>query len=203
MSLFEDLQRYTGAQPDRHGECHLPCPACKHESSPRNPHCSFSEHGYHCFVCGANYSLPGLAKVLGMGERDYSAEVRRPEPKPVKPASWMANPGGLLAKYESHPRRYELWQGYKPLQRSTIERRRLGVGVLPVSRCHHERLIVPIWDGSMLVGLRGRSLGCDCGKWLAPGGTVLNLLPLFNADSLRRGAVVWIVENPVDALMIG
>ena len=77
------------------------------------------------------------------------------------------------------------------------------MGVLPASRCHHERLTVPVIDGSMIVGIRGRSLGCECGKWLAAGGTTLDMLPLYNCQALGTGQVVWIIENPIDALMVG
>jgi hypothetical protein len=45
-------------------------------------------------------------------------------------------------------------------------------------------------------------LGCECGKWLSSSGTILELLPLYNAEALKPGCVVWIVENPVDALLI-
>jgi hypothetical protein len=54
----------------------------------------------------------------------------------------------------------------------------------------------------MIVGLRGRAIGCKCAKWLAPGGTNLQLYPLYNEAALRPGCVVWIVENPIDALLL-
>jgi hypothetical protein len=114
----------------------------------------------------------------------------------------MARPDVLLERYENHPRRFEAWQAHKPVSVETIRRKRLGMGVLPASRCKHERLIVPILDGTMLVGLRGRAIACSCGKWLVAGGTTLEMLPLYNQEALQPGCVVWIVENPVDALLL-
>jgi phage/plasmid primase-like uncharacterized protein len=127
---------------------------------------------------------------------------------PVLPTRRQTTPGPAWAaagagRFAAHPRRYELWQAYKPLSEDTINRANLGVGVLPASRCNHERLIVPIYNDGELVCLRGRAINCDCGKWLASGGFSLDSLPLYNVDALPTGGVLWIVENPVDALMIG
>jgi len=200
--LVDDLAKFTHAVPDRrHGEWHIPCPQCGKESSPKNPHFSFSSKGAYCFVCGYKASLRGLAERLCMGTREYSAPAPRPEPRERPLPAWTRD-WSLLDRYENHPRKHELWQSYKPLSPDVIEAARLGVGILPLSKCPHERLIVPVFDCGSLVGLRGRSLGCDCGKWLVAGGTTLEHLPLYNQDALRPGAVVVIVENCVDALMI-
>jgi hypothetical protein len=206
-TLYEALIGHTRGDVDRHGECHIACPECGHESSPKSPHCSFSERGFHCFVCGAGYSLTQLAKRVNLETGDYRPVRAAQRPKPPAKSRdpyWMTFDGSqaVIRSFESHPRRFELWDAYKRLPYELIREKRLGVGKLPASRCSHDRLIVPVFDGTMLVGIRGRAIDCDCGKWLCSGGWSLDLVPLYNQESLRPGAVVWIVENPVDALMV-
>ena len=117
------------------------------------------------------------------------------------PPRWVSNP-------PRYPRPDALaviaeWQEYAPLTPETIAAARLTVGKLPASRCNHQRLIVPIYDGDDLVGLRGRAISCDCGKWLAPGGTVIDRYPLWSGGhKITRGTAIMIVENPVDALLV-
>jgi ribosomal protein L37E len=206
QELLRQLIAKTGAISDRkQKEWHIPCPECGHESTPKDPHFSFSLAGAYCFVCGYKASLVGLARRLDChAEAARPRPVRRPEPrKPDALPAWMMNGEQLVRKYEQHPRRVDLWNSYKRLSRETIERMRLGVGVLPASRCKHERLIVPLYSGAMFVGLRGRALDCNCGaKWLAPGGTDVSLYPLYNEQALTPGCVVVVCENPVDALMV-
>jgi hypothetical protein len=204
IDLLSDLVNHTHADADRHGENHIACPECGHISTPKDPHCSFSEKGWYCFSCGAGGSLQDLAKRLGLGERVYQAPQRMiRQEAPRKAYSWMNDAESLISRYEAHTCRFERWAAYKSLTRSTIESHRLGVGVLPASKCKHERLILPVVDGTMVVGLRGRAIDCTCGKWLASAGWDLDLVPLYNSESLRPGCVAWIVENPVDALLIG
>ena len=200
-SLFTLLVTHTHAVVDRRGEAHINCPECGSESSPRNTKCSFSENGFFCFVCGYNCGLVKLADTLGLNIGDYRpVKFARPEKPANRSASWLTGP--LVTQFAEHPRRNELWNSYKPITVETIERMSLGVGVLPHSRCKHERLIVPVWNGPQLVGLRGRQLDCDCGKWLASAGWSNDLAPLYNSESLGVGQVIWILENPVDALLL-
>lgn len=196
-TLFDKLANYLHGEIDRREECHIPCPDCGHESSPKNPHCSFSEKGFYCFVCGSKYSLMGLANRVNLETGSYIPLPAKPR-EPEKPASWIPMAETLVDRYIKHPYKIREWQKYKPISRETIIKRRLGIGILPASKCKHERLIVPIIDGSEIVGLRGRSLGCDCGKWLAPLGTRLEHLPLYG--EIR--SITWIVENPIDALLL-
>ena len=201
VDLLSELVAKTHAVSDRkRQEFHIACPECGHESSPKSPHFSFSRRGYHCFVCGASGSLNALAgllsvEVVNTGARTYTATKAAP-----RAAQWLT--GALAERFAEHPRRNELWQAYKPVSVATLDRQKLGVGVLPYSKCKHDRLIVPVFAGPQLVGLRGRQIDCDCGKWLASAGWSNELAPLYNSDSLRIGQVVWIVENPVDALML-
>jgi predicted RNA-binding Zn-ribbon protein involved in translation (DUF1610 family) len=208
--LYSDLVAHTRAVVDRHGEAHITCPACGHESTPRDPHCSFSERGWHCFSCGEGSSLRDLARRVNLEAGDYmpsAAPRKAPEKRRTGLPYWMTlnSPEACQSRYESHPRRFELWAGYKRLSYELIEACGLGVGALPPysSKCSHERLIVPVWWGTIFVGFRARSLGCDCGKWLATAGWDYERAPLYNQDALRSGAVVWIVENPIDALIVG
>ncbi len=199
--LFSSLIQHTRAVIDRTGEAHFTCPECGHGSSCNSPHCSFSTRGWHCFVCGAGGSLSDLAKRVELENKLYNAPVRHQE-APRAPATWLGNAEYLCRQYEAHRDAQRLWWDYKPVPVGVFQAKRLGVGVLPASKCPHERLIVPIIDGTEIVGFRGRSLGCACGKWLAPGGTRIDLYPLYNEDQLRPGGIVWIVENPIDALLI-
>ena len=199
--MFDALKNHFGAEPDRRGECPITCPECGKESSQRNVHCSFSEKGYKCFVCGAGGSLKRLAEMVNMDTRDYKQQQQKPK-RTRRTPEWLSVPAPYVSRYESHSRRFELWDDYKPLPSEIIERKRLGVGVLPSSRCKHERLIVPVIAGTMIVGLRGRAIDCDCGKWLQAGGTTMDRMPLYNVEDIQYDNVIWIVENPIDALMV-
>ena len=200
VTLFQELIQQTHAVLDRKGEAHFTCPNCGHESSPNNPHCSFSEKGFYCFSCGSGGSLNALGRLL-LAKSFDTVSLPHIETKPPKKAScWLT--GALAARFAEHTRRVELWNSYKPITVETMDRMQLGVGVLPYSRCKHERLIVPVWNGPQLVGIRGRQLDCDCGKWLASAGWSIDLAPLYNSGALSSGQVIWVLENPVDALVL-
>jgi hypothetical protein len=181
-------------------EAVITCPSCGKKSELGQVHFSFSEYGGHCFVCSYKCSLAQLAAKVGLGEREYEPPVPKPTEPDALPA-WFGNAQSLVMEYESNPGKIRLWQGYKPVSEKLITERRLGVGVLPSSKCKHQRLIVPIIDNGVIVGLRGRAIGCDCGKWLVAGGTKLDMLPLYNAEAIHIDRMVWIIENPVDALL--
>lgn len=198
--LITELVQKTHAARDRGGEYHFTCPNCGHESTPKSPHCSFSSQGWHCFSCGAGGSLNALGRLLLVENCDTVYLPHIAKNKPKKPSCGHLGP--LVTQFAEHPRRNELWNLYKPLSLETMDRMQLGVGILPYSRCKHERLIVPVWNGPQLVGLRGRQLDCDCGKWLASAGWSIDLAPLYNSDALGLGQVIWILENPVDALAL-
>ena len=201
--LFNELIKFTNAALDRHLEAHITCPDCGHWSTPIKPHCSFSERGWFCFVCGTSGSLEALALKLGLGERIYRPQISPPKEKPTTIPPWRLHSEILLSRLENHPRRFELWQDYKPLACQTIADHRLGIGRLPGAACPHERLIVPVFWGTQLMGLRGRKIDCDChAKWLAAPGSPLESLPLYNDEALGRGQVIFILENQVDALLL-
>jgi hypothetical protein len=212
--LEAQLAQHTNAEREprkRHNkfEWHITCPKCNHASSPRDPHCSFSVLGWKCFSCGERGTLWGLAKLVGF-ETGQKYELVVIDRKPVEAVfeerPWMRLPG-LIERFESHPNRFVFWQAYKPLFEETITKYRLGVGALPECECKHERLLVPIFDGEKLVGLRGRQIKpCDCKggkKWLTSYGTLPQFLPLYNIDAVKQGCIVFMVENPVDALAFG
>lgn len=134
--------------------------------------------------------------------------------KPRKHAWWKDwnNASSLLGQYTyDHDRVVTTWQAHKPVKEKTILRAKLGVGVLPSSHCTHERLIVPIFgDDGHIVCFRGRQLSCNCAdrrgrllKWLAPAGWQIDELPLYNLREAAPGGILWVVENMVDALLVG
>lgn len=176
-------------------EYYIDCPDCGRTKNLKR--CSFSDRGYFCFSCGEGGGLGKLAEQTGLGEREYTPMPRRKENPPEPPPAWILNP-------PTYPIAVDAWQKYAPiLTPEIITEKRLGMGVLPQSACKHARLILPIYVDGLLVGLRGRSLDCDCPKWLAPGGTKIVRYPLYNIEAVQPGSVVLIVENPIDALLIG
>lgn len=226
--LFAALVQVTGGRPDRRGEVHVTCPWCGKEAARGQVHFSFSERGASCFVCGQRAGLRELARLYGLG--DDPDPVRRPvarrQPQARPPAptrTW--DYGEMAVRYADAPDALVRWQRYKWLPEETVAAYFLGVGRLPEysSKCQHERLMVPLLVGRECVGIRARSLGCDCGKWLSPAGS---RMILYNGERLRepeqrdeqgaaaamlgyaagqrtaRGRTLLIVENPVDALML-
>lgn len=198
-----DLVHATLCGDKRGHDYHADCPFCGKPAVRGQTHFSYSYFGYKCFVCGERGGLIPLAKHLQCSLTQLIARTPPPPKPPKPPARWLDNAAGLVAKYTAHPERVILWQDYKPVSEDTILRYNLGIGVLPASQCQHRRLILPIYDeAGRVVCLRGRAFECDCGKWLAAGGWTLDMLPLYNLNALPDGGVLWIVENPVDALLI-
>lgn len=222
--LFPALCARLRVQPDRRGECHVACPWCSKEVKRGQTHFSFSERGAFCHICGQGGSLKRLWDAL-FGDARPARYEPRPRRAPRRRYDLAAHrPDLWVGEYAAHPRRLELWWAYAPrLPRSVAEAYHLGVGKFPPysSKCPHERLQVPLVSGGVVVGFRGRSLGCGCGKWLAPGGTVpvlYNGARVLRPEWRRharaarmgdcasgrdaRGRTVWVVENPVDALLV-
>lgn len=183
------------------GEWAGPCPFCGGDD---RFHVQPGQNRWLCRMCtDAKWKDP--REYYWRRDRRIPDDLRSTPIKPRKqPAipSWRAHGEEIVRSCEQHPRRFELWNTYKPLSQETIEKNRLGVGVLPASKCHHSRLIVPVWNCGSLVCLRGRAIECDCPKWLASGGWTLDLLPLYNEDALYLGCNALVCENPIDALMV-
>ncbi len=221
-ALFAELCVRLHVEPDRHGEAHTACPfpGCGKEvaSDARSGHVhfSFSERGGHCFVCGQSASLPRLAQLFGLA-RDY-APMPRVAPLPRPGARCATDFNALCRAYEAHPGCAQAWRQYKPLWPETIKAYRLGYGSFPpyTSRCRHPRLMVPLIAGGRVVGFRGRRTpACSCdakAKWLSPSGT---RTLLYNGERLGvagptlgyaaprpRAPMLFVVENPLDALLI-
>lgn len=187
---------------ERGHDYHADCPFCGKLAQRGQTHFSYSYWGFKCFVCGARGGLIKLAKHLQCPLTELATQYT-PKPKPPKArAKWLDNAGDLVTKYSAHPKRVALWQNHKPVSEDMIFSKNLGVGILPASRCKHRRLILPIYNDGNIVCLRGRAFECNCKKWLASGGWTLDTLPLWNLDALPVGGILWIVENPVDALLI-
>jgi hypothetical protein len=202
--LLDQLIYRLRATERRDRRFHTDCPFCGKEEKRGQKHFSFCESGYKCFVCEAQGGLVMLARHVGQDlPRDTSYVPRMPKapaPEPT-PRTWQQDPERLIAGYTLAANRFLYWGMYKPLSRENIMRCRLGVGVLPSSRCEYPRLILPVFEDGVCVALHGRAfLPRDTeAKWLTAGGSRKNVL--FNADALTPGCTVVICENMVDALL--
>lgn len=196
-ALFDSLCAQLHVEPDRKGEVWIACPNCGREKK----HFSFNERTAHCFGCDYSLSLAQLAEQLQIAPDERARPVRRAQ-EPVAPRQWQKRPDYYLDRYCGAFDRVQRWQAYKPLTLDSIARHRLGVGVLPASRCEKRRLIVPIFSQGTVVAFHGRAYLPDDAdvKWLTAGGSSKQVL--FNADSLHGSPTVVIVENFVDAILV-
>ena len=221
--LFAQLCAHYNVQPDRRGEAHVDCPWCGKEAKRGQTHFSFSERGAHCWVCGKGSSLAKFAQmVAGIEPVEY---VARPKPRERR-RGWQVTEHGqeMFARYEAHKSRWHLWSDYAPsLETETIVNAHLGIGSFPkyASKCQHNRLQVPLLCVGRVVGFRARAIECDCPKWLGPAGNPAKFL--YNGAAIEDeaygrkvedrcyigdchmsgvGGAVWIVENPIDALLL-
>jgi len=153
-------------------------------------------------------SFPEAVEYLAGSPVQAQIKVRKatkPTPKPKKRPKWYK---ASTDRYNNHYRAnlahvHKAWHQYKAeLLPKQIDKALLGYGKLPMSKCKHNRLVLPVFKDNRLVNLRGRQTECDCGKWLVSGGWSLDDLPLYNADSLHPGAIVVVVESPVSAIQI-
>lgn len=200
LDLFWQLVRFTNCQNIRRDQtdnpqAHIQCPACHQDKF------DFSPHGAHCFrgSCGYSASIYGFAERIGYHSGNSYTSPFAPPKRDRAPARWQQNPQFYLDQYISAPDTLERWQAYKPVSLDTIIQYRLGVGVLPASRCKHRRLIVPLFEEDRIVGFRGRALDCKCLKWLT-GGSSKTIL--FGIDRVCRGDIVYWFENMVDAALL-
>lgn len=200
MDLFIQLHQHFGPSipVDRKGEVWTDCPFCKRQGK----HFSFSERGYHCFGCGKSGSLRDLAEQerieRQMGYQRPEVIVRRQRPAPA----WAAK--GIV-RYLTSPERYDRWQAYKPISWESIDKYNLGYGKLPFEgdrgwyESKNDWLVVPLFERSELVGLRGRNTGTEGPKWISATGSRYTL---WNIGNARPGHQLWIMENYIDAIML-
>lgn len=203
MTQFDNLVFLLHSDVDRRGWATLTCPDCGAVGTAKDPKCGFGFYRgiglWHCFVCDAHGSLNDLARRVG--SEPVHAQPAQTQVK--RPPAWTTNPWPYVRRYEQYPELVTEWQRHKPVNQRTIVDNHFGIGRLPASACNHHRLIVPILDGTQVVGLRGRRIDCDCdSKWTQAGGTRLDRLPLYGQSDLSSGRVVLIVENCVDAKLI-
>lgn len=193
--LFDTLCTQLHVEPDYRGEVWMDCPNC----GKGRKHFSFNERAGHCFACDYSAALPTIAEQLNITQ-DAPAAPRRAL-DPPKPKHWQHNPDRYLDGFCAALDRVERWSAYKPLTLDSISRFRLGVGLLPSSRCEHRRLILPVWASGRIVAFHGRAYRPDDtdAKWLTSGGSDKRVL--FGADLLRPGATVITCENFVDAIL--
>lgn len=207
LDILHSKLRIDGHRwPDRHGEYHADCPFCGKPAMKGQTHFSLFAHNnsfaYKCHVCGAGGGLVVLLRHLEI-DAPANAALRTVRPQePPKPRQWQRNPDRWLDGFLGAPERLRAWQAYKPLSLESISQWKLGIGVLPSSRCRHKRLIVPVFDQGQVVAFHGRAYlpGDDDAKWLTAGGSRKDVL--FGAECLRPGRVVVIVENMVDAILL-
>jgi len=192
MDIFSQLCQTLNARPDRRGECYIECPEC----GKGGRHFSFSERGGYCFVCGFSSSLAQLAKRFELGEVTVRT-VAAPK-EPAKPRNWQKEPEVWVRHFCAAIDRVTVWQKYRALTLDTIQRYRLGVGILPSCACHHRRLVLPIYQDGFVIALRGRAIGCNCPKWISAAGSKVALV---NVDRLHEGCTVVISENQTDAIL--
>lgn len=197
-ATFDQLVTQLQAELRRDHRYHADCPFCGKEAKKHQKHFSFCEAGYFCWVCEAKGSIQTLAMHVGAGTVTV-APKRAQEPQ--RPRLWQQRPEYYLQRYTGALDRVQCWTAYKPLTLDSISRYKLGVGVLPSSRCMHRRLILPIFAGGTIAAFHGRAYLPDDtdAKWLTAGGS--SKLVLFGADKLKVGATVVICENFVDAIL--
>ena len=218
---FWALCERLGVQPDRRGEVLIDCPHCG-ANNDGHLRFSFGPRGYHCFVCGQGGGIMDLWRIMTNEETPKPVRTR---PAPPKRERMDPREGEAMARrYEAHPDAWDRWAAYAPsLPHSFFVAYRLGFGSLPqhMSHCTHPRLQVPLIAGGKVVGFRSRAVGCDCAKWLSPGGSRMILYngqrlgetraryremvligdaPLFQRADVA-GRHLYIVENPIDALL--
>ncbi|WP_054537092.1 toprim domain-containing protein [Herpetosiphon geysericola] len=187
-------------------EWHACCPFCGKDTKRGQTHFSCynadGEWRYKCFVCQHTGSIAHLARYLGVatGPTTERQQAKAMQPK-HKHANWLKHADFYLGRFGADLNRVPLWQAYKPLNLRSIAQWRLGVGVLPASRCQMPRLIVPVFESGQLVALHGRAyLPEDTdAKWLTSGGSRKDVL--YNAEYLAPGKTVIIGENLVDAII--
>lgn len=209
MTQFDELVLKLAAWIGPDGRYNADCPFCGKEAKQGSVHFSFWEDGwknkparYHCFVCGASGFINELYhEVAG---QEWTEPKREYVPHEEEKPAWLAEIDSYQKMYESRADRFTLWKQYKPITDAVIMHYHLGVGSFAPysSQCGHDRLIVPIYNiDNKLCGFRGRAFDCDCKSWLTPSGSEMFL---FNWQVLEkvRGQPLFIVENPIDALLL-
>lgn len=194
-TLFDQLCYQLHLEPDHKGECWLDCPNC----GKGDKHFSFNEHAGHCFSCDYSASLKTIAAQLNIGA-EY-VPVKAPRKPQERPKDWQRSPERWLDHYCAALDRVSAWQSYKPLSLDSIARFRLGVGVLPSSRCTHRRLVLPVHADGRIIAFHGRAYRPDDAdaKWLTAGGSSKQVL--YNVDLVQPGSVVIVCENFVDCIL--
>ncbi len=216
-SLYAQLcARYPGASTDRHGNVFIDCVNCGRPA--RDKKCSFSPKGFFCFICSEGGGLQKLARLLDLpashlsacghaqadacphADRQADSDYRPPPTLPQKPPpQWTRNPQAWLERFLAHPRRIELWQKYRPFTLETIAAHQFGAGILPATRCRHERITYPVYSDGKIVSLRGRVISCDCPKWI---NSAWSKAALWGRGLLRSGLeMVLICESPPDSVL--
>lgn len=172
----------------------ITCPYCLHNND-SGLHCSIVISKYSflkCFSCGTYVSLSKIFNI-------ETAEIV-PNEKP-KIEREQVNYDIAQKTYESNPEKYIQWSKYKNVSRELVDKYRLGYGTLSGTR--HNRLICPIYFYDELQLLRGRLVEKSekYPTWLNATGSVINEIDLIFSDRIKKGNIILLVENYVDALI--
>lgn len=193
------LPQQRGKWPDRRGEY---WGICVFHGDREPGSFSFSERGYKCFACDAKGGLRALAETMRIVDGYQPIPLRRKaKPKPIRTwtPAWLSDPDPL-ARFEPLPPIALDYCHKRGLTDKSIQRWRIGYGVLPASRCHVPRLIIPVIENGCLVGLRGRAVLPEDQdeKWLQSAGSKTTL---FGLDTLGQGRTVIVTEAPLSAIL--
>lgn len=223
---FEQVCQTLGVAPESNKTYYLKCPNC----GKGDKHFSFSQKWAMCFRCGYKPTFKQLLSDLGHAPTEILTNRPAKPQSWQKHAEELAlafnqTPNNIHAWKQYKPLPEEaimayrlglgvfpnLWFGADPGRQPDFVDPQGG----PHWRCEHQRLIVPLYASGKVVGFRCRSIGCTCPRWLSPGGSRLLLynggrigspnLDTGLADAYLpepRTRVLFIVENPIDALLI-
>lgn len=223
---FEQVCSALGVSPESGKTYYIKCPNC----GKAGKHFSFSQRWALCFKCGYRPTFKELLKDLG--HEPVEVEPSRPvKPQrwqknaeelvqeftqtPNNVSAWQSYkplPEEVIMAYRLGLGVFpNLWFGSDPGRQPDFVDPQGG----PHWKCSHPRLIVPLYGAGKVVGWRCRSIGCTCPRWLSPSGSRLLLYNggRIGSPNLDSGIgdcflpppetrVLFIVENPLDALLI-
>lgn len=208
-TTLNELVHSLNAEYRHDGEYHAQCPHCGKEVKRGQTHMSFGKSGYFCQRCKEGGSLSKLATILDLG---IAVEWTDP-PKPPKDKTRLSDRIDIdafvdrLGNYETALRKLQLSKPYATLP--IMQKYRVVYGCMPGQKT--PRIFFPIVETGQDVGLRGR-LSPDFvrSEWMIendihPDKYMFargSKTPFFNIDSVQDAAVVVLIENNLDSMVI-
>lgn len=173
---------------------------------------------FKCFVCGKDVrsydDWQDLAARMAAPMQYTTSKSEQRQPIIKKQLVWQRDPMRWHSRYTNDRNAViEAWQAYKPLSEASIMRAQLGLGIMPPTDnqsnytlgCNHQRLIYANIENAdkQATAFRGRRIGCTCtAKWITVKGSDAWLWGSYHMLRLAAGRWVFIVENPIDALLV-